>query len=165
LRISPNDPSSLKANACGSRDHDGGEFVITTSADSEQEALLDRVRRLEPRQILRLGGLWAGVHDGQIDADRQRDRRAAGTAVRVLTRDSAAATPDGESMRAAAAAVRDALGLMDGAASVALRGAFADATFAITDALDAIRLRTRLSSQAFDELVRPWQTMLAEIDA
>jgi hypothetical protein len=67
-------------------------------------------------------------------------------------------------MRAAAAAVGDALGLVDVAPSGALRGAFADATFAITDALDAIRLRTRLSSLAFDELVRPWQAMLAEID-
>lgn len=138
--------------------------MITTSTDSEQKALLDRVRRLQPRQILRLGGLWAGVHDGQIDAERQRHRRATGTAVRVLTRDSADGTPDGESMRAAAAAVGDALGLVDVSPSVALRGAFADATFAITDALDAIRLRTRLSSLAFDELVRPWQAMLAEID-
>lgn len=136
----------------------------TASADPA-EAMLERVRRLEPRQILRLATLWAGVHDGSLDAGRQKRRAAARIALRLAVRgDGEESTALGRSDTSrAAAAVRHALDAASTDASRALRGPGSDAAFAVGDALDAIRHRSRLTRIAHDELLLPWRTLLVEL--
>jgi hypothetical protein len=39
----------------------------------------------------------------------------------------------------------------------------ADAAFALTDALDALAHRDRLTPAAYEELLQPWSQLLAEV--
>ena len=133
----------------------------TASADSAA-AILERARRLEPRQILRLAALWAGVSNGSIDPGRQKRRSAARIALRLATRGEDRASDRAESEQAATA-VRHALASASADASRALRGPGADAAFAIGDALDALRHRDQLTAIAYDELLRPWRLLLVHL--
>jgi hypothetical protein len=127
-------------------------------ADSAQDELLAAVRALQPRHLVRLAGLWAGVAAGTLDPERQGRRNAARVAVRYVTRreDRAAAR-----MRADAAARAVAEVMATGTSS--LSGPAADAAFAVTDALDAIAHAERLAPVAYRELLLPWRELRVEL--
>jgi hypothetical protein len=131
-------------------------MVIRT--DSPQEELLAAVRALQPRHLVRLAGLWAGVDAGALDPERQGRRNAARVAVRYVTRREDRATAR---LRAEAAARVVAEVMATG--STRLSGPAADAAFAITDALDAIAHAERLAPIAYRELLLPWRELSAEL--
>jgi hypothetical protein len=131
---------------------------MVVALDKRQAELLEAVRRLEPHHLVRLAGLWAGVSAGILDADRQQRRNAARLAVRYVSR-----REDRPAVRRRGAAAAAAVGSVMGAASGSLRGPVADAAFAVTDALDAIAHADRLTPVAYDELLRPWRELMAEI--
>ena len=132
-------------------------------SEDQAEALLERVRHLEPRQLVRLAGLWAGVSHGELDAHRQRRRNAARLALRYVSRTEGRAAPRARSVLAAAA-VADALSSDGSEAHVRLRGPAADAAFAVADALDALANARRLAPIAYEELLRPWNELMTELD-
>ena len=137
--------------------------MVTASADDTADDLLDRVRHLEPQQLLRLAALWAGVRDGAIDGSRQKRRLMARMALRVRTGGGVAVDDPHESSRAADAVQAVLAGAPLGG-MIAMRGPAADAAFAIGDALDAVRNRHHLSPMAYEELLRPWRALIAELD-
>lgn len=84
-------------------------------------------------------------------------------ALRVRTRGDTAVDDPLESSRAADA-VQAVLAGAPAGGMIAMRGPAADAAFAVGDALDAVRNRHRLSPMAYDELLRPWRALIAELD-
>jgi hypothetical protein len=133
--------------------------VAVAAFDEQAEALLETVRRLSPPQLLRLAGLWAGVSYGSLDPHRQRRRNGARIALRYLADEDRDREQDGRSA-AAAAAVLQAFGGDGTRGARSLRGPAADATFAVADALDALAYGDRLTSVAFEELMRPWNELM-----
>jgi ribulose-5-phosphate 4-epimerase/fuculose-1-phosphate aldolase len=131
---------------------------MVVASDERQDELLAAVRRLEPGQLMRLAGLWAGVSQGALDADRQRRRNAARLALRYVTRREDRIL----ARRRTAAAVAAVATVMAGHGST-LRGPLADAAFAVTDALDAIAHAERLAPIAYEELLRPWRELTEEL--
>jgi hypothetical protein len=133
---------------------------VVVAAEERQQELLAAVRRLEPRHLVRLAGLWAGVSFGTLDARRQHRRNAARLAVRYVTRrEDRARTRE----RSAAAALAVSSVIIGGRNGTELRGPVADAAFAVTDALDAIAHADRLTVDAYQELLRPWLDLMDEI--
>jgi len=136
--------------------------MAVASSEEQVQAILETARRLHPRHLLRLAGLWAGVSYGTLDPHRQRRRNGARIALRYLNDEDRDHLPDGR-VAAAAAAVTAALAAAEPDAQRSLRGPAADATFAVADALDAIVYGDRLSRVAFEELMRPWNELLGEL--
>lgn len=138
--------------------------MTLATSEEQAQALLDAVRRMPPRQLMRLAGMWAGVSSGELDPFRQRRRNAARLALRYLARRENASEPRARSV-AAAMAVAEAL-TADGSQAMAhLRGPAADAAFAVADALDALAYADRLAPVAYDELLRPWKDLMRELGA
>jgi hypothetical protein len=131
---------------------------MVVGSDERQAELLAAVRRLEPGHLVRLAGLWAGVSQGALDADRQRRRNAARLALRYVARREDRIVARSRTA-AAAAAVATAMATN----GTTLRGPMADAAFAVTDALDAIAHAGRLTPIAYEELLRPWRELTAEL--
>jgi hypothetical protein len=131
---------------------------MVIASDERQAELLAAVRRMEPRHLVRLAGLWAGVAQGTLDRDRQHRRNAARLALRYVSRREERSLGRGRAL-AAAAAVCAVAGTKPGS----LAGPMADAAFALTDALDALAHRDRLTPAAYEELLQPWRQLLAEI--
>jgi hypothetical protein len=133
---------------------------MVIASDERQAELLAAVGRLEPRHLVRLAGLWAGVSNGALDADRQHRRNAARLALRFVSRreDRAAAR------HRTAAAVTAVSSVMAGHGP-SMRAPMADAVFALTDALDALAHAGRLTTAAYEELLRPWRELMAELAA
>lgn len=136
--------------------------VTLASSEDKLEELLERVRRLEPRQLMRLAGLWAGVSHGELDPHRQRRRNAARLALRYVSRQEGRAAPRARSVMAAMA-VAEAMASNGADAPLRLRGPAADAAFAVADALDALANARRLAPIAYEELMRPWTELMAEL--
>jgi hypothetical protein len=135
--------------------------LTVASTEEQAEVLLARARRLNPPEILRLAGLWAGVSYGMLDPHRQRRRNGARIALRYLNGVTGGLGVDARS-GAAAAAVAEALDAESRHAALRLRGPAADAAFAIADALDALANAERLSRVAYEELLRPWNELMKE---
>jgi len=135
--------------------------LAIASMEEQAEALLARARRLNPPQILRLAGLWAGVSYGALDPHRQRRRNGARVALRYLNDEDGSRGVNARSA-AAAAAIAEALAPESLHGSLSLRGPAADAAFAVADALDALANQRRLARVAFDELMRPWNELMKE---
>jgi hypothetical protein len=133
---------------------------MVIASDERQAELLAAVRRLEPRDLVRLAGLWAGVSQGALDADRQYRRNAAGLALRYVSRREDRSVSRRRSASAAEAVSAVMAG--DGAGS---RTPGADAVFALTDALDAMAHADRLTTAAYEELLLPWRELMAELAA
>jgi hypothetical protein len=131
---------------------------MVAASYERQDELLATVRRLEPGHLVRLAGLWAGVSQGALDADRQRRRNAARLALRYVTR-----REDRVVARSRTAAAAAAVGTVIAAQGTTLRGPLADAAFAVTDALDAIAHAEHLTPVAYDELLRPWRELMTEL--
>lgn len=134
-----------------------GGFAMVVASDERQDELLAAVRRLEPGDLVRLAGLWAGVEAGAIDPQRQQRRNAARLAIRVLGRREDRAV----SRSRAAAAARAVADVM--ANGRGLTGPVADAAFAVLDALDAIAYAERLAPIAYAELLLPWEQLTLEL--
>ncbi len=131
---------------------------MVIASDERQAELLAAVRRMQPRHLVRLAGLWAGVSHGALDASRQHRRNAARLALRYVTR-----REDRSLGRTRAQAAAGAVGAVAGSGSARLSGPMADAAFALTDALDALAHGDRLTPAAYEELLQPWRQLLAEI--
>ena len=129
-----------------------------------QEELLAAVRALEPQQLVRLAGLWAGVEAGAIDPQRQHRRNAARMAIRVLGRreDRAISRRRADD---AAQAVAEVMANGRGTSGNRLPGPGADAAFAVLAALDAIAYAERLTPIAYAELLLPWEQLMLELGA
>jgi hypothetical protein len=132
---------------------------VVIAGSAAQEELLAAVRALEPQQLVRLAGLWAGVEAGAIDPQRQRRRNAARLAIRVLGRREDRAVSRSRA-NAAARAVADVMANGGG-----FPGPAADAAFAVLDALDALAYAERLAPIAYAELLLPWEQLMLELRA
>jgi hypothetical protein len=131
---------------------------MAIATDERQAELLASVRRLEPRHLVRLAGLWAGVSHGALDADRQHRRNAARLALRYVSR-----REDRSAARRRAAAAAEAVSAVMANGGAGTRTPGADAAFALTDALDAMAHAERLTAAAYEELLLPWRELMAEL--
>ncbi|HEX6128303.1 MAG TPA: hypothetical protein VF071_04695 [Candidatus Limnocylindria bacterium] len=133
---------------------------MAIATDERQAELLATVRRLEPRHLVRLAGLWAGVSHGALDAERQHRRNAARLALRYVSR-----REDRAAARRRSAAAAEAVSAVMAGDGATMRTPVADAVFALTDALDAEAHAERLTTAAYEELLRPWRELMAELAA